>query len=496
MGPRPTAGSWAVILGAEMPDTAGGLEGGRVTDFVPPQPPLLARKASMLELVQVGLRSGIGLFMTTSYQARGINRHQIPTWPAGRIRNLFTVRAPELIREVLVGRAQDFPKSRLMDGMLRALTGHSIFVSNGKEWERHRRLMDPAFGAARIRAVFPMMRDAVDACTQRIEAHLDGPQGSQPIAIDVEMTHYAADVIFRTIFSEPMDGGDARRFFRAFAVFQEIAYAHGMLKLADFPTYLLPDHWRAKWAAKVIRRILERPIQRRMAAIARGEPTPQEDIMASLLATAAEQADRFTERELLDQISMLFLAGHETSATAMAWSLYLLAQCPHLQERAHVEATKVMGAARPAFEHMKRLGFSRDVFREAMRLYPPVAFVARDSSGPETMLGREVEPGSVIFVSPWLMHRHEKFWDKPDVFDPDRFETENGQEGLRCAYLPFSMGPRVCAGASFALQEATLLLAELVRRFRFLPVDGHTPEPVARLTLRSANGVPLIVERR
>jgi cytochrome P450 len=145
---------------------------------------------------------------------------------------------------------------------------------------------------------------------------------------------------------------------------------------------------------------------------------------------------------------------------------------------------------------MKRLELTRDVFREAMRLYPPVAVLARDATCPETLLTKQVDPGSTIFISPWVMHRHEQFWDKPDVFDPDRFETPNGQEGLRCAYLPFSMGPRVCAGAAFALQEAALLIAELARRYRFLPVPGHVPEPVARLTLRSANGVPLIVERR
>ncbi len=468
-----------------------------MTDFVPPRPPLMPRKANFLQLLQFGLHSGIGLFLSTSYQTRGVTRHPIPTWPAFRLRNLFTIRAPELIREVLVTRARDFPKSRLMDGMLRALTGYSIFVSNGEAWERHRRLMDPAFEGARIRAVFPMMRDAVDACVGRIGAHVDAEGGASRLAVDIEMTHYAADVIFRTIFSEPMDAASARRFFRAFKVFQEIAYAHGMLKLADFPTTLLPDHWRAKWAAKVIRKILEAPIRRRMAAITRGEPTPQDDIMASLIATAAEDPEGgFSEAELLDQIAMLFLAGHETSATAMAWSLYLLANCPHLQERAHAEAAQVLGDRPPAFEHMKRLGFIRDVFREAMRLYPPVAFVARDASHREAAMNTRLDAGSVVFVSPWLMHRHEDYWDNPDAFNPDRFETEKGQEGLRCAYLPFSMGPRVCAGAAFALQEATLLLAELLRRYRFLPAPGHTPVPVARLTLRSANGLPLVVERR
>ena len=465
--------------------------------FVPPRPSVLPKKASLLQHLQHGLRSGIGMFLSGSYENVGVGRHPIPTMPRGRMRWLFTVRTPELIREVLVRRSEDFPKSALMDDMLRALTGYSIFVSNGDAWRRHRRLMDPAFEAARIKAVFPMMLDAVNACVERIGVALDQAGPGRPIAIDVEMTHYAADVIFRTIFSEPLDGKSARRFFKAFAVFQGIAYAHGMLKLARVPTQLFPGAWRAKRAAMVIRRILEAPIQRRLEAVRRGDPTPRDDILATLTTTVdLETGTRFDDKELLDQIALLFLAGHETSATAIAWSLYLLANAPDVQERAHAEAAEVYGDREPRFSDMRRLPLNRDVFREAMRLYPPVAFFARDAIQPEQLMNRQVEPGSVVFVSPWLMHRHVTHWDQPDAFDPDRFDTKGGQEALKCAYLPFSMGPRVCAGASFALQEAVLLLSELVRRYRFAPAPGHTPVPVARLTLRSANGIPLIVERR
>jgi cytochrome P450 len=464
--------------------------------FVPPRPAVLPKKATLLQHLQHGLRSGLGMFLSGSYENVGVGRHPIPTMPRGKLRWLFTVRTPELIREVLVRRADDFPKSALMDDMLRSLTGYSIFISNGDAWRRHRRLMDPAFEAARIKAVFPMMLDAVDACTARIGAAIDRAP-DQPIAIDVEMTHYAADVIFRTIFSEPMDAPSARRFFKAFAVFQEIAYAHGMLKLAKVPTEWFPGHWRAKRAAGQIRAILEAPIKRRLDAARRGEATPQDDIMATLMTTVdPETGTRFDDKELLDQIAMLFLAGHETSAVAMGWTFYLLAACPHVQERTHAEAMEVLGERAPEFSDMRRLPLNRDVFREAMRLYPPVAFVARDATQPEQMMNRQVDPGSVVFVSPWLMHRHVKHWEEPDAFNPDRFETEAGEEALKCAYLPFSMGPRVCVGASFAQQEAVLLISELVRKFRFSTVPGHTPEPVARLTLRSTNGIPLIVERR
>ena len=469
-----------------------------MTEFIPPRPAVLPKKATLFQHMQHGLRSGIGMFLSGSYIDVGVGRHSIPTLPRLKKRWLFTVRTPELIREVLVRRAADFPKSALMDDMLRALTGYSIFISNGEAWKRHRRLMDPAFEGARIKAVFPMMRDAVDACVARLDLVAGTPGApAPPTAIDVELTHYAADVIFRTIFSEPMEAEGARRFFAAFNVFQEIAYAHGMLKLAKIPTGILPSAWRAKRAAKVIREILAAPLNRRLEAVRAGRPTPKDDILATLLTTAdPETGTKFDDKELLDQIAMLFLAGHETSATALAWSLYLMASCPHIQERVHAEAAAVYDARTPQFADMRRLPLTRDVFRESMRLYPPVAFLARDAIQTEKMLTRTVEPGSVVFVSPWLMHRHATHWDHPDAFDPDRFETPGGQEALKCAYLPFSMGPRVCAGAAFALQEAVLLLSVLAQRYRFLPTPGHVPEPVARLTLRSANGIPLIVEKR
>jgi cytochrome P450 len=270
-----------------------------------------------------------------------------------------------------------------------------------------------------------------------------------------------------------------------------------MLRLARFPTSLLPSARRARKAARAIRRILDVPLQRRLKAVREGAPVPGADILASMMAARdAETGTGFTEKELLDQICMIFLAGHETSATGMSWALYLLANCPHLQERVHAEAVEVFGDRRPQFGDMKKLAFTRDVFRETLRLYPPVAMVARDSTRTEQMGNKEIPPGEVIFVPIWLLHRHKAHWDAPDQFDPDRFETENGKAGLRCAYLPFSMGPRVCPGASFAQQEAALLLSALVRRFRFKPVPGHTPQPVSRLTLRSANGVSLLVEKR
>ena len=467
-----------------------------MTKFVPPRPPLLPRKASFGDFLKIGLRSNLSMFREGSYETLSVGRIRIPTLPFGKLRTLFIVRSQEILRDVLVRRADEFPKSRLMSDMLELLTGYSIFVSNGDAWRRHRRLMDPAFEQSRIRDVFPLMLGAVDACLARLDAHVAERPG-EPILIDLEMTHFAADVIFRTIYSEPVEPEGARRFFEAFEEFQEIAYAHGMLKLGRFPTGLLPSAFRARRAAKIIRRILQAPLDRRMQALREGRPTPQNDILASLIgARDPVTGTGFSDKELLDQIAMLFLAGHETSAAGLGWSFYLLANCPHLQDRVHAEAVAAFGGRAPQFSDMRKMPFTRDVFREALRLYPPVAVVARDSTRQEHLGGREIPPHEVLFVPIWLLHRHKSHWDDPDSFDPDRFDTENGREGLRCAYLPFSMGPRVCAGASFALQEAALLISALGQRFRLKPAPGHTPEPVSRLTLRSGNGIPLLLERR
>ncbi len=465
--------------------------------FVPAKPKPLPARSSLRQKLSIGLRSALSLFLGGSYTDLGVGRHRVPTLPWFKTRNMFTVRDPDLIREVLVRRSDDFPKSGLMDVMLHELIGYSIFVSNGEVWRRQRRIIDPALEGARVKEVFARMRDAVDGCVARFEAHAARPDAATtPIDVDIEMTHFTADVIFRTIFSEPMTAEGARKIFAAFEIFQHVAYSHGMLRLTKFPVNLLPGAWRASKAAREIRAVLKEPIDRRLALMARGE-TPPNDILHSLMTTPDPASGTcFDPDELLDQVAMLFLAGHETSASGLGWTLYLIANCPHIQERMREEADAVLDGRPAEFGDMKKLALARDTFREGLRLYPPVPFVSRDATRDEKLKTRDVKEGDVVFVAAWLMHRHQVLWERPDEFDPDRFTTAAGRESVKCAYMPFSMGPRVCPGAAFALQEATLLLAEFVRRFRISPAPGRDPDPIARLTLRSANGMPLIFEKR
>jgi cytochrome P450 len=198
---------------------------------------------------------------------------------------------------------------------------------------------------------------------------------------------------------------------------------------------------------------------------------------------------------MVDQVAIFFLAGHETSASALAWALYLVAAYPEVQERLAREAEEVLGAD-PGFGDVARLRFARDVMRETLRLYPPVPMMVREAACPVTFRGREVRRRSQIVISPWHIHRHERIWDRPDDFDPDRWATEEGRASSRQGWLAFSAGPRVCPGAGFAMAETALILALLVRDFRFGTVAGADPVPIAHLTVRSRDGIFLAVSPR
>lgn len=201
------------------------------------------------------------------------------------------------------------------------------------------------------------------------------------------------------------------------------------------------------------------------------------------------EGDQFTLDETVDQICMLFLAGHETSASAMGWSVYLLSHSAHLQNEILAEIQAVIGDREIEYGDTNKLKTVYNLFREALRLYPPVGCFLREAEESTELRGKPVKQGSLVLVSPWLVQRHRKLWDRPDEFDPARFETPEGKASAKCAYLPFSKGPRVCAGQAFAIQEAVLILASLVRRFRIEPDAEHTPKPAGRVTLRSDNGI-------
>ena len=395
---------------------------------------------------------------------------------------------PALIDRVLKECPAEFPKSTRVAEGLRPLLGNSVFLTNGAEWQRQRRIIDPAFEGGRLRDTFPAMLAAADAATAR----LDG-QAGRTVEIEEEMSHAAADVIFRTLFSIPIDHDLARAVFTRFRDYQR---SQPLLNLAAFvplPRWVPRLHGRrTRRAARDIRRLIARLTLDRMVAIRAGRAP---DDLATKIMTTADPAtgQSFTAEEMVDQVAIFFLAGHETSASALAWTLQLLATHPGAQDRAAAEAALLPDA--PGFADIARLGFIRDCFREALRLYPPVPMMVREATCPHRFRDRDIATGAQIVLSPWHVHRHERLWDDPDAFAPGRWQTEAGRQSARAAYLPFSAGPRVCTGAGFAMIEGPLILAMLLRRYRFAPA-GPVPVPVAHLTVRARDGIHLAVSTR
>ncbi len=452
--------------------------------FTPPKPAARADKTNMFAYVRAFRRDILSAQPAKLYRA----------WMA-EFRTLFfrsyLANDPKLIDLVLRQRPDDFPKSSRISEGLRPLLGNSVFLTNGEVWKKQRRIIDPAFEGGRLRDTFPAMLAAGQAAIERI---VDMDQGA--IEIEEQTSFAAADVIFRTLFSIPITHHVASQVFSQFRDYQR---SQPLLNIAAFipmPKWMPRFHRRKTVAtAKSIRGLIAQLVADRQAQIDAG--TAPDDLATKIMTTRdPETGDLFTPDEMVDQVAIFFLAGHETSASALAWAMYILANDPETQTRVAAEADRVFGAGPVNFSSVSKLKFTRDVFRETLRLYPPVPMMVRETTCPENFRERDVPVGSQVVISPWHVQRHERIWDRPDEFDPDRFATPEGKKCMREAYIPFSAGPRVCTGAGFAMIEGPLLLAMLARAFVMRPDTARPAVPVAHLTVRAKSGIWLHLRSR
>lgn len=388
----------------------------------------------------------------------------------------FFINEPELIKIVLNERPSDFPKSARITSGLAPLLGRSVFVTNGDEWARQRRIIDPAFEGGRIAASFPAMTDAASAAAMRIA----------PGKLDVESwaSHATADIIFRTLFSLPIDDDLARETYQAFRDFQR---EQPVATLGALLPWLPVRHRRpAREAAHRLRGLIGDLVEQRQVLIEMGEAP--DDLATKIMTTPdPETGNLFDRDEMVDQVAIFFLAGHETSAALLGWALWLLASAPEWANRVAEEGNTFW--QEPLFGQLSKMPATRSVIRETLRLYPPVPMFVREAKGAETFRNRPVPPKSQIVVSPWHLHRNDRYWSDPDAFDPSRWDGAAGRQAAREAYLPFSSGARVCPGAGFAMAEAGILLSAAMARFEFKPLE--TPVPVAHLTVRTRDGISL-----
>lgn len=448
------------------------------------RPPAPVPRGPLVSLLRVARRGDGNLLELVPAQAYD----QGVTWLGWSRRSILLVNDPELVRDVLTDPLDIFPKNDLMVGALAPLVGDSIFVSHGERWRRQRAMIDPAFTHMRIGRAFAAMDAAVADCERRLEVLA---ATGAPFSLDATMIHLTADVICRTIFSRPLETTTARAVFEDFMVFERSVASVDLWQLIfGRPWAEVPQPRAVLDACERIRTHIGDLLDPRLAAARCDGDAPQEgpdDIVAALLrARDPETGAPFTREELIDQIGVLFLAGHETTASVLVWAFFVLSQQPAVAQRLRDEVRRVCGDDPVAFEHVRRLAFTRGVFREALRLYPPITFIPRVAAEATRIGEVRVRRGAMIMLSPWTAHRNTALWPNADRFDPDRFVREEEPSG---PFLSFGLGPRVCVGAAFGTVEATLVLARLVRRFTWETLDPDAVRPVARLTTRPAQEI-------
>lgn len=402
----------------------------------------------------------------------------------------FVVNCPELVKQVLVTHHDNYQKkSPLMRNALRPLLGDGLFISDGAAWQKHRDIETPLFATEQVARYAQVM---IDTTLERAHRWAERPVGS---SLDVlpEMGQLTAEIICRSLFGNQLGAAQAAQVVDSFAAYQAAVEQMDLNTFLGIPAWL-PNlkMWRAKAAASRIHAIVDE-------VIARGAMgTDDETLMAQFLKRRDKVGpeDSLTAEQIRNELIVLFMAGHETTANTLAWAWYLLSQCPDVEARLHEEVDAVFGAAEPSFAAFAKLTYTRAVIDETLRLYPPVPILSREASAADSIRNRPVPAGSIMLVAPWLLHRHKLYWDQPDSFIPERFLPDAPVKPDKYLYLPFSIGPRVCIAKFFGTVEATLCLALLARRFRLKLPAGQRVAHQCRLTLRPEGRLPMRIEPR
>ncbi len=403
---------------------------------------------------------------------------------------LFIVNDPVWVERILVQEPARFPKHRLMNYALEPLLGGSPFATNGDHWRRQRRMLDQAMTHARLGLVFPLMGQACAA----MMAHLDTLPDGGELDAEALMTGVTADIVFRAIFSVPLLGADAQRLYGALNRYQRLSQRALALRLFRLPGFGI-ERARRRQAA-IIRSHIGACVDHRFDTVTLEQERSGADIVAGLrTAVDPQDGSMLTRIEVLDQVCLLFLAGHETSASALSWCMYLLAECGDLQDALRDEARGISTDGIPADTGgVWRMQRFNAVFKEVLRLYPPVGYFPREATQDEVIRGVPVPKGSELLVFPWLLHRHRRWWTEPDAFLPDRF-LHRDTLPTEAVYLPFGLGERACVGAGFAAMEAGLIMAHLLSRYRISGEPQWRPGVVGRLTVRSDKGIRVRLHR-
>jgi cytochrome P450 len=414
-----------------------------------------------------------------------------PVWQGSEMLGAaLLVNDPAGVKRVLLDNVANYPKADMERDILGAAFGDGLLVSEGEKWRAHRRIMSPAFDHKSLVSYTPAMTERAVAFAEDWVAREDG------ITLDIaaEMTRLTLEIVARTMFST--DAGDMGEM-----VGETMERGQNQLVFSLVDLIPVIGKWHLGRMMKRVHKTfsaLDAAMYALIEARGRAPANPPRDLLDRLIAARdSETGAGLTDREVRDEVVIIFLAGHETTAIALTFVWYLLSQHPDVEAKLHAELDAVLGGRAPTHADIANLPYTRMVIEEAMRLYPPAPGLAtRQAVEEDEICGRKVKKGQMVVIIPWVLHRHEKLWDDPLRFDPERFAPERSAARPRFAYLPFGGGPRICIGAQLATIEATLVLATLAQRFKLRLAPGPEVELISRVTLRPKGGMRMVLERR
>ena len=450
--------------------------------FVPPAPKPRTSPPSLLGMLRIVYRNPLELWGEPSYNEKWIS---ITTGVGGP---LVIANDPGLIRHVLVDNARNYRMGRVRQKILRPILRDGLLTAEGEIWKRSRKAMAPVFTPRHIFGFAAPMLASAEAFATRYE----GETGTVDVARDMTMLTY--DILAETLFSGEI-AGEPGSFARQVDHLFETMGRVDPLDLLGAPDWL-PRFTRIRGARTMayFRRLVADTMALRRGKLARDPDGAPNDFLTLLLR--AEGPQGLSEAEIADNIITFIGAGHETTARALGWTLYCLAEAPWERDKVEAEIDAVLAREPDPVKWLDAMPVTRAAFEEAMRLYPPAASISRSAIEEEVYEDLHIVRGAQIQVMPWTVHRHRLLWDNPEAFMPSRFLPGNRERIDRFQYLPFGAGPRICIGASFAMQEAVIALGVLMSRYRFDSVAETKPWPVQKLTTQPEGGLPMKVSRR
>lgn len=396
---------------------------------------------------------------------------------------------PGAIRRVLMANVDNYQKDWLQRRVLSSVLANGLLSVEADQWKLQRRALAPLFNLRTVLGFTTAMVEAAEAAVARLSLR-DG----QVVDIADEATRITVDVLERTIFSDGLgrNPDDVRA---AMTAYFDTVGRIDPLDILGVPSVVpRPSRWKLRPTLKFFEETIDEIIalrQRRLAADPTGVPR---DILTLLLeARDPESGKALSDDEIRANILTFIAAGQETTANCITWTLYLLSQSREWRERVQAEAESEWGSLDGLAD---RLVVTRAVIDEANRLYPPITAISRTALGYDELAGETIKPGTLIVIAPYVLHRHRALWTRPNAFDPNRFLGKARESIDRFAYLPFGVGPRICIGATFAIQEASIMVATIMRHFTLEMVSGSAPWPVQKVTLRPKGGLPMVVRRR